>query len=156
MRITSLPAGAALKIAPRLGYPSKPNLIESNTYQTTWRVGCKTGASCEQNSSTCGGRTELCIARGPAYEADDFGYASNLIIATRQSEKAKELWASDSALPLKGRETAHVMSCLCRGQHDHNGIFHFRPGWLATPLSFCTDLLHTARINVVLPVRLLI
>jgi hypothetical protein len=68
---------------------------------TILRCGCA-GEPCEKNSSTCGGRNEMCIARGPAYEADDYGYASNLIIASRQSEKAKELWASDSSLRLKG------------------------------------------------------
>ena len=50
------------------------------------------GLPCERNHSTCGGRNELCIGRGPAFQADDHGFKSNAIIAGRQAAKAQDLW----------------------------------------------------------------
>lgn len=43
----------------------------------------------------------MCIGRGPAWEADDYGYRSNEVIARRQSDKAIELWQS-AATPIAG------------------------------------------------------
>lgn len=48
-----------------------------------------TGLPCEFNHSTCNGRNELCIGRGPAYP-DDF--ASTKIIGERQFKKAAKLF----------------------------------------------------------------
>ena len=50
------------------------------------------GKSCSTDQSLCNGRNELCIGRGPAFEADDHGYKSNEIIATKQFQKARDLW----------------------------------------------------------------
>ena len=41
------------------------------------------------------GRNELCIGRGPAWEADDHGFASNSIIAGRQAERARSLFEEE-------------------------------------------------------------
>ena len=60
------------------------------------------GEPCEKEHSTCNGRNEMCIGRGPAWEADDYGYRSNKIIAQRQSDKAIELWQSSTATPISG------------------------------------------------------
>lgn len=49
------------------------------------------GLACEFNHSTCNGRNELCIARGPAYP-DEF--ASTKIIGERQFKKAVSLFDS--------------------------------------------------------------
>ena len=62
----------------------------------SWRAG----EPCEAQHSTCGGRTELCIGRGPAWEADDFGFRSNEVIARRQAEAAAALWLGSNAQPL--------------------------------------------------------
>ena len=53
------------------------------------------GEPCEKEHSTCGGRNELCIGRGPAWEADDHGFASNSIIAGRQAERARSLFEEE-------------------------------------------------------------
>lgn len=50
---------------------------------------------CQKEHSTCNGRNELCIGRGPAWDADDFGYQSNEIIARKQFGKAKDLLQGD-------------------------------------------------------------
>ena len=50
------------------------------------------GKPCSTDQSLCNGRNELCIGRGPAFDADDHGYESNTIIATKQFEKARDLW----------------------------------------------------------------
>ena len=50
------------------------------------------GKSCSADQSLCNGRNELCIGRGPEYDADDHGYKSNLVIATKQFERAQSLW----------------------------------------------------------------
>ncbi len=52
----------------------------------------RTGEPCEAQHSTCGGRNELCIGRGPEFAADDFGFRSNAVIAARQAEAAARLW----------------------------------------------------------------
>lgn len=46
---------------------------------------------CDRDHSTCDGRTETCIGRGPAWP-DHF--SSNEIIATRQARHALNLWES--------------------------------------------------------------
>ena len=67
------------------------------------------GEPCEKEHSTCNGRNEMCIGRGPAWEADDHGYKSNEIIARRQSDKAKQLWQQSAAIPISGLlSVAHV------------------------------------------------
>lgn len=48
----------------------------------------------------------MCIGRGPAYEADDFGYKSNEIIASKQFEKARSLWEGNTTT-LKGAASGH-------------------------------------------------
>jgi len=61
-----------------------------------------TGVPCEKEHSTCNGRNEMCIGRGPAWEADDHGFKSNEIIARRQSDKAQALW-EDGGLDISGK-----------------------------------------------------
>mmetsp|Transcript_14122 Transcript_14122/g.42621 ORF Transcript_14122/g.42621 Transcript_14122/m.42621 type:complete len:771 (+) Transcript_14122:129-2441(+) len=58
-----------------------------------------TGLPCDPDHSTCDGRTEMCIGRGPAYP--DY-FASNEIIARRQFERALSLWNESSSTPVKG------------------------------------------------------
>jgi neutral ceramidase len=48
------------------------------------------GLPCDFNHSTCNGRNELCVGRGPAYPGDHF--ASTKIIGQRQSDKAIDLF----------------------------------------------------------------
>ena len=62
----------------------------------------RAGEPCEAQHSTCGGRTELCIGRGPAWDADDFGFRSNEVIARRQAEAAAALWLGSDALNISG------------------------------------------------------
>ncbi|KAK9816671.1 hypothetical protein WJX72_003530 [[Myrmecia] bisecta] len=50
-----------------------------------------TGLPCDAVHSTCNGRNEMCIGRGPAFP--DY-FKSNEIIAGRQAAKAQELWGS--------------------------------------------------------------
>lgn len=47
------------------------------------------GEPCEMSRSTCGGRNELCVGRGPAWPDDT---ASTAVIAQRQAAKATQLW----------------------------------------------------------------
>eukprot|EP00884_Botryococcus_braunii_P000383 jgi/Botrbrau1/10345/Bobra.0321s0020.1 len=62
-----------------------------------------TGLPCDRNTSTCGGVSEKCIGRGPAYQVDDYGITSNSIIASRQADMAKSLWVDPAAArPLSG------------------------------------------------------
>ncbi|CAL8468077.1 g7616 [Coccomyxa elongata] len=61
-----------------------------------------TGEPCEKEHSTCNGRNEMCIARGPAWEVDDHGFKSNEIIARRQSNKAQSLWQDNDSLDITG------------------------------------------------------
>jgi len=56
------------------------------------RACAHAGEPCEAQHSTCGGRNELCIGRGPEFAADDFGFRSNAVIAARQAETAARLW----------------------------------------------------------------
>ncbi|KAH7415248.1 hypothetical protein KP509_14G034200 [Ceratopteris richardii] len=57
-----------------------------------------TGIACDFNHSTCNGKSELCIGRGPGYP-DDF--VSTTIIGERQFKKAAQLFDSATEL-LKG------------------------------------------------------
>ena len=57
----------------------------------------QTGKPCTADHSLCNGRNELCIGRGPEYDADDHGYKSNLVIAGKQFNKAQDLWQGKSA-----------------------------------------------------------
>ncbi|KAF8840456.1 Neutral/alkaline nonlysosomal ceramidase [Paxillus ammoniavirescens] len=50
------------------------------------------GEPCEYEHSTCGGRTEDCRGRGPAFRVSD--YASNFLIGTAQFEAAREVMES--------------------------------------------------------------
>ncbi|KAK9901622.1 hypothetical protein WJX75_005298 [Coccomyxa subellipsoidea] len=61
-----------------------------------------TGVPCEKEHSTCNGRNEMCIGRGPAWEVDDHGFKSNEIIARRQSNKAQSLWEDNGSLDISG------------------------------------------------------
>ncbi|CAM6092839.1 unnamed protein product [Calypogeia fissa] len=54
-----------------------------------------TGLPCDFNTSTCNGKNELCLGRGPAYPDDHF--ASTKIIGERQFKKAAELFESSSS-----------------------------------------------------------
>ena len=53
-----------------------------------------TGLPCDDPSSTCGGRSQMCIATGPGRDM----WESTEIIATRQYEKALQLFESASQL----------------------------------------------------------
>ncbi len=68
------------------------------------------GVPCEKEHSTCNGRNEMCIGRGPAWEADDHGFKSNEIIARRQSDKAQSLWQDNGSLDVTGKSTS-LFSC---------------------------------------------
>ena len=72
----------------------------------------RAGLPCEARHSLCGGRNELCIGRGPAYGADDHGFESNVIIASRQAAKAAELWSGDGT-PLQGALGSVVCGRVC-------------------------------------------
>ncbi|KAF9221073.1 Neutral/alkaline nonlysosomal ceramidase [Gyrodon lividus] len=50
------------------------------------------GEPCEYEHSTCGGRTQDCHGRGPAFRTSD--YASNFLIGTAQFEAAREIMES--------------------------------------------------------------
>lgn len=70
---------------------------QSNVGDTTpnvlGAVCIDTGLPCDFNHSTCNGKNELCIGRGPAFP-DDF--ASTTIIGDRQFKKAADLFNSAS------------------------------------------------------------
>lgn len=53
----------------------------------------------------------MCIGRGPAWEADDHGFASNAIIAGRQADRARSLLqdAESPTLDVTGARSASVM-----------------------------------------------
>ncbi|KAI0060570.1 Neutral/alkaline nonlysosomal ceramidase [Artomyces pyxidatus] len=57
------------------------------------------GQLCDFNSSTCGGKTEDCHGRGPAFQISDF--ASNVIIAQKQVDGAQSLM-SQTLAPVSG------------------------------------------------------
>ena len=56
----------------------------------------------------------MCIGRGPEWDADDHGYKSNLVIATKQFERAQSLW-SGNATTVQGTSIfhSHVPPNLC-------------------------------------------
>ncbi|CAM6104879.1 unnamed protein product [Calypogeia fissa] len=60
-----------------------------------------TGLPCDFNTSTCNGKNELCIGRGPAYPDDHF--ESTKIIGERQFKKAAELFKSSSSQQISGK-----------------------------------------------------
>lgn len=72
-----------------------------------------TGVPCEKEHSTCDGRNEMCIGRGPAWDVDDHGFKSNEIIARRQSDKAQALWEEDSGLDISGMALTWPPFYLC-------------------------------------------
>lgn len=66
------------------------------------------GKPCSTDHSLCNGRNELCIGRGPEYDADDHGFKSNIVIASKQFKKAQELWQG-STTTLRGALGHHAM-----------------------------------------------
>lgn len=72
------------------------------------------GEPCEKEHSTCNGRNEMCIGRGPAWEVDDHGFKSNEIIARRQSDKAQSLWQDDDSLDITG----DILSTSCTNESN--------------------------------------
>ncbi len=44
----------------------------------------------------------MCIGRGPEWDADDHGYKSNLVIASKQFQRAQSLWGGNSTA-IQGR-----------------------------------------------------
>eukprot|EP00878_Enallax_costatus_P021281 GHUV01022525.1.p1 GENE.GHUV01022525.1~~GHUV01022525.1.p1 ORF type:complete len:471 (+),score=127.42 GHUV01022525.1:127-1539(+) len=64
-----------------------------------------TGEPCDMAKSTCGGRNELCVGRGPAWPDDT---ASTAIIAQRQADKAMELWQQRSVEVTGAIDYRHV------------------------------------------------
>jgi hypothetical protein len=91
------------------------------------------GEPCEAAHSTCGGRNELCIGRGPAWEADDHGFTSNAIIAGRQADRARSLFqdaeapALDvtgvrTAFPWFGHASASRQPCPCTISHAQSRV----------------------------------
>ncbi|EIM80776.1 Neutral/alkaline nonlysosomal ceramidase [Stereum hirsutum FP-91666 SS1] len=63
------------------------------------------GMLCEFNTSTCGGATEDCHGRGPAFEISDF--ASNMIIAQLQVDGAQAIMnGTASTAPIEGNVRA--------------------------------------------------
>lgn len=95
------------------------------------------GEPCAPEHSTCDGRNELCVGRGPGWP-DHF--ASNEIIGRRQFDKALELWNDTSAIsgacwlwpPL-----ARVAGCrhaTATGRTSHaRRAFHTRTNPVALP-----------------------
>ncbi|KAI9599014.1 Neutral/alkaline nonlysosomal ceramidase [Syncephalis fuscata] len=59
-----------------------------------------TGLPCDYLTSTCNGKNELCVARGPGWKQGDF--ASNQIIGDRQYNKARELYDGTPQKVLSG------------------------------------------------------
>ncbi|KAI8054263.1 Neutral/alkaline nonlysosomal ceramidase [Syncephalis plumigaleata] len=59
-----------------------------------------TGLPCDYDRSTCNGKNELCVARGPGWRQGDF--ASNQIIGDRQYNKARELYDGTPQRTLSG------------------------------------------------------
>ncbi|XP_047973186.1 neutral ceramidase 2-like [Salvia hispanica] len=112
-----------------------------------------TGVPCDFNSSTCGGKNELCYGRGPGYP-DEF--ESNRIIGQRQFKKAVELFSAASeklngkidyihtyvdfsnlevTIPKEGGGTTTVKTCpaamgfaFAAGTTDGPGAFDFKQG----------------------------
>ena len=72
-----------------------------NVQGSGFQASSGAGLPCSTDQSLCNGRNEMCIGRGPAYEADDQGFKSNEIIAGKQFHKAKDLWHGDLT-PLSG------------------------------------------------------
>ena len=69
---------------------------------------------CDRDHSTCDGRTELCIGRGPAWP--DY-FRSNDIIARRQADMALRLWRTANisvagASPLGGPSRREHAGCV--------------------------------------------
>ncbi|CAN1329119.1 Neutral ceramidase 3 [Linum perenne] len=112
-----------------------------------------TGLPCDFNHSTCGGKNELCIARGPGYP-DEF--ESTRIIGDRQFRKAVELFKEateeltgeidyrhtfvdlsqlEVIVPKQGGGTETVRTCpaamgfaFAAGTTDGPGAFDFKQG----------------------------
>ncbi|CAN1232044.1 Neutral ceramidase 1 [Linum grandiflorum] len=112
-----------------------------------------TGLRCDFNHSTCGGRNELCVARGPGYP-DEF--ESTRIIGDRQFRKAVELFNKateeltgeidyrhtfvdlsqlEVTVPKQGGGTETVKTCpaamgfaFAAGTTDGPGAFDFKQG----------------------------
>lgn len=70
---------------------------------TCWLIIATAGERCDRDHSTCGGRTELCIGRGPAWP-DHF--SSNEIVASRQAAMALRLWETANQT-LSGADSCH-------------------------------------------------
>jgi neutral ceramidase len=88
------------KVRSKLRYPLRHPFVgafcQSNVGDTspnTKGAFClDSGIPCDFNHSTCNGRNELCVGRGPAYPGDHF--ESTTIIGEKQSNKAIELFQS--------------------------------------------------------------
>ncbi|CAN1329118.1 Neutral ceramidase 2 [Linum perenne] len=113
-----------------------------------------TGLPCDFNHSTCGGKNELCIARGPGSYPDEF--ESTRIIGDRQFRKAVELFKEateeltgeidyrhtfvdlsqlEVIVPKQGGGTETVRTCpaamgfaFAAGTTDGPGAFDFKQG----------------------------
>ncbi|CAN1232056.1 Neutral ceramidase 2 [Linum grandiflorum] len=113
-----------------------------------------TGLRCDFNHSTCGGRNELCVARGPGSYPDEF--ESTRIIGDRQFRKAVELFNKateeltgeidyrhtfvdlsqlEVTVPKQGGGTETVKTCpaamgfaFAAGTTDGPGAFDFKQG----------------------------
>uniref|UniRef100_A0A7S0RPR3 Neutral ceramidase n=1 Tax=Chlamydomonas leiostraca TaxID=1034604 RepID=A0A7S0RPR3_9CHLO len=58
-----------------------------------------TGEPCDNPTSTCGGRSEMCHGRGPAWPDD---MRSAWVVGSRQAEVAQALWGEALVEPLQG------------------------------------------------------
>lgn len=109
-----------------------------------------TGLPCDGSHSTCGGRTEQCVAFGPGTNGDNF--ESTDIIGTKQYEKAMELYKAATKeitgpidyrhsfvemhdLPIKLEDGTEVKGCgpalgyaFAAGTTDGPGMFDFTQG----------------------------
>lgn len=69
----------------------------------TYHAPC-TGEPCSPEHSTCNGRNELCVGRGPGWP-DHF--LSNEIIGRRQFQQALQLW--NSTKPISGDAVGNAL-----------------------------------------------
>jgi hypothetical protein len=72
------------------------------------------GEPCSADQSLCNGRNEMCIGRGPEWDADDHGYKSNIVIATKQFERAQSLWSGNITSIQGAPPTARSIMLLTR------------------------------------------
>ncbi|KAI9591850.1 Neutral/alkaline nonlysosomal ceramidase [Syncephalis fuscata] len=91
---------AAIKFEQAMNPPESATGLPTG-FVAAFRAKCMdTGLPCDYQRSTCNGKNELCVARGPGWKQGDF--ASNAIIGDRQFSKARELYEGKPQKVLSG------------------------------------------------------